>query len=69
MLASADIVRHGHYVPRGATGRIVRVRADGDLDVAFDRLDAKPIRARPHEVAPAPSLAPRALFGLRVLSH
>lgn len=69
VLARADIVRCGQYVPRGATGHIVRVRPDGDFDIAFDRLETKPIRARRDEVAPAPTLAPRGLFGLRIPSH
>lgn len=69
VLARADIVCCGQYVPRGATGHIVRLRPDGDFDVAFDRLERKPIRARRHEVAPAPTLAPRGLFGLRIPLH
>ncbi len=69
VLARADIVRCGLYVPRGATGHILRVRPDGDFDIAFDRLERKPIRARRNEIAPAPTLAPRGLFGLRIPSH
>ena len=69
VLARADIVRCGQYVPRGATGHIVRVRPDGDFDIAFDRLEHKLIRAHRHEIAPAPTLAPRGLFGLRIHSH
>lgn len=69
VLARADIVSRGQYVPRGATGRIVRLRPDGDFDIAFDRLEAGIVRAGRHEIAPAPTLAPRALFGLRIFSH
>ncbi len=69
VLARSDIVSRGQYVPRGATGHIVRVRPDGDFDVAFDRFETKLIRARRHEIAAAPTLAPRARFGLRILSH
>lgn len=69
VLASADIVRRGQYVPRGATGRILRVRPDGAYEVRFDRPEAESVIVRPGEIAPAPTLARRAPFGLRILSH
>lgn len=69
VLASGDIVRHGQYLPRGATGRIVRVCPDGDFDIAFDLVDSELVHVHPSEVAPAPALAARSPFGLRMLSH
>ena len=69
VLARGDIVRHGQYVPRGATGHIVRVRPDGDFDVAFDLVADADVQARRDEIAPAPTLASRAPFGLRIFSH
>ena len=69
VLAASDIVRRGHYVPRGSTGTIVRVRADGDFDIAFDRIGAGPVQARRAEVAPAPRLAQGSSFALRIFSH
>ncbi|HMN72632.1 MAG TPA: hypothetical protein PKA55_12275 [Rhodoblastus sp.] len=69
VLATADIVRHGQYLPRGATGRIVRVRPDGEFDVAFDLVEGELLHVRATEIAPAPALAARAPFGLRILSH
>lgn len=69
VLAAADIVRRGHYVPRGSTGKIIRVRADGDLDIAFDRMEGGVVRARRAEVAPAPTMAQGSIFALRIFSH
>ncbi|MFO1167262.1 MAG: hypothetical protein U1E19_03950 [Rhodoblastus sp.] len=69
VLARAEIVRRGQYVPRGATGRILRVRPDGDYDVAFDMTEITRLRVQPREIAPAPTLAARAPFGLRIFSH
>lgn len=69
VFASADIVRRGHYVPRGSTGRILRVRRDGNYEIAFDRLETERVVVNPREVAPAPAIAARAPFGLRILSH
>ena len=69
VLARKDIVRRGQYVPRGATGRIVSVRADGDLDIAFDRIETENLSVHPREIAPAPALTPRAFLGLRIFSH
>lgn len=69
VLARTDIVRHGHYVPRGATGRIVGVRPDGDREIAFDRIEAERLSVRRREIAPAPTLATRGFLGLRIFSH
>ena len=52
-----------------ATGRIVGVRADGDLDIAFDRIETENLSVHPREIAPAPALTPRAFLGLRIFSH
>ncbi|MFT4099007.1 MAG: hypothetical protein QM651_17945 [Rhodoblastus sp.] len=69
VLATVDIVRHGQYLPRGATGHIVRVRPDGEFDIAFDLVESELVHVHPFEVAPAPVLAAQTPFGLRILSH
>ncbi len=69
VLARADIVRRGNYVPRGSTGQIVRVRPDGDYDIRFDGLDNVVVQAKRHQVAAAPTLAPAGLLARRILSH
>lgn len=57
VFAVADIVRQGHYIPRGSTGRISKVHLNGDYEVAFEGARSEVVRVHRREVAPAPQLA------------